>query len=150
MARKNSSPVGGQAVLEGVMMRGPGAEAVAVRDPGGAIQIESRRLPPKPAIAKIPVVRGVWSFVQSLVDGTKTLIRSGEVYGEDPEEEESAFEKKLREKFKINPVKFAAFIGAVLGVLLAVAIFVVVPTYAAKDYIPLLISSRSGITSKYL
>ena len=114
------------------MMRGPGAEAVAVRDPGGAIQIESRRLPPKPAIAKIPVVRGVWSFVQSLVDGTKTLIRSGEVYGEDPEEEESAFEKKLREKFKINPVKFAAFIGAVLGVLLAVAIFVVVPTYAAK------------------
>ena len=132
MARKNSSPVGGQAVLEGVMMRGPGAEAVAVRDPGGAIQIESRRLPPKPAIAKIPVVRGVWSFVQSLVDGTKTLIRSGEVYGEDPEEEESAFEKKLREKFKINPVKFAAFIGAVLGVLLAVAIFVVVPTYAAK------------------
>ena len=132
MARKNSSPGGGQAVLEGVMMRGPGAEAVAVRDPGGAIQIESRRLPPKPAIAKIPVVRGVWSFVQSLVDGTKTLIRSGEVYGEDPEEEESAFEKKLREKFKINPVKFAAFIGAVLGVLLAVAIFVVVPTYAAK------------------
>ena len=132
MARKNSSPVGGQAVLEGVMMRGPGAEAVAVRDPGGAIQIESRRLPPKPAIAKIPVVRGVWSFVQSLVDGTKTLIRSGEVYGEDPEEEESAFEKKLREKFKINPAKFAAFIGAVLGVLLAVAIFVVVPTYAAK------------------
>ena len=132
MARKNSSPVGGKAVLEGVMMRGPGAEAVAVRDPGGAIQIESRRLPPKPAIAKIPVVRGVWSFVQSLVDGTKTLIRSGEVYGEDPEEEESAFEKKLREKFKINPVKFAAFIGAVLGVLLAVAIFVVVPTYAAK------------------
>lgn len=132
MARKNSSPVGGQAVLEGVMMRGPGTEAVAVRDPGGAIQIESRRLPPKPAIAKIPVVRGVWSFVQSLVDGTKTLIRSGEVYGEDPEEEESAFEKKLREKFKINPVKFAAFIGAVLGVLLAVAIFVVVPTYAAK------------------
>lgn len=132
MARKNSSPVGGQAVLEGVMMRGPGAEAVAVRDPGGAIQIESRRLPPKLAIAKIPVVRGVWSFVQSLVDGTKTLIRSGEVYGEDPEEEESAFEKKLREKFKINPVKFAAFIGAVLGVLLAVAIFVVVPTYAAK------------------
>ena len=132
MARKNSSPVGGQAVLEGVMMRGPGAEAVAVRDPGGAIQIESRRLPPKPAIAKIPVVRGVWSVGQSLVDGTKTLIRSGEVYGEDPEEEESAFEKKLREKFKINPVKFAAFIGAVLGVLLAVAIFVVVPTYAAK------------------
>ena len=132
MARKNCSPVGGQAVLEGVMMRGPGSEAVAVRDPLGVIQIESRRLPPKPAIAKIPVIRGIWSFVASLIDGTKTLIRSGEVYGEDPEEEESAFEKKLREKLKINPVKLAAFIGAFLGVLLAIAVFVIVPTYATK------------------
>ena len=132
MARKNCSPVGGQAVLEGVMMRGPHAEAVAVRDPGGVVQIESRRLPEKPAIAKIPVIRGVWSFVVSLIDGSKTLIRSGEVYGEDPEAEESAFEKKLREKYKINPVKFAAVIGAVLGVLLAIAVFVIVPTYATK------------------
>lgn len=132
MARKNCSPVGGQAVLEGVMMRGPGSEAVAVRDPGGVIQIESRRLPPKPGIAKIPVIRGIWAFVSSLIDGTKTLIRSGEVYGDDPEAEESAFEKKLREKFKIDPVKAAAFIGAVLGILLAVAVFVIVPTYATE------------------
>ena len=83
MARKNCSDIGGQAVLEGVMMRGTGAEAVAVRDPRGVIQLESRRLESKkPLVKRIPVVRGVAAFVQSFVDGTKILIRSGEVYGE--------------------------------------------------------------------
>ena len=133
MARKNCSDIGGQAVLEGVMMRSPKAEAVAVRDPAGVIQLESRRLDKKqPVIKKIPVLRGVYSFVMSLIDGTRIIMRSGEVYGEDAEAEESAFEKKLREKFKIDPVKFAAAVGAVLGIILAVAIFVILPTYAAR------------------
>lgn len=133
MARKNCSDIGGQAVLEGVMMRGPGAEAVAVRDPRGVVQLESRRIEnKKPLIKSIPVVRGVAAFVQSLVDGTRILIRSGEVYGEDPEAEASAFEKKLEEKFKISPVKLAAFVGALLGIVLAVVAFVVVPTYVTR------------------
>lgn len=133
MARKNCSDIGGQAVLEGVMMRGTGAEAVAVRDPRGVIQLESRRLESKkPLVKRIPVVRGVAAFVQSFVDGTKILIRSGEVYGEDPEAEASAFEKKLEEKLKISPVKLAAFVGALLGIILAVVAFVVVPTYVTR------------------
>lgn len=120
-------------MLEGVMMRGPGAEAVAVRDPRGVVQLESRRIrDDKSALKKIPVLRGVVAFVQSFIDGTRILMRSGEVYGDDPEAEATPFEKKLEEKLKINPMKLAAAVGAVLGVLLAVVIFVVVPTYVTR------------------
>ena len=75
--------IGGQAVLEGVMMRGKTAYATAVRDPEGNIQIESRRLNLSKGMkraAKIPVVRGVVNFVASLVTGSKILMRSAEVY----------------------------------------------------------------------
>lgn len=147
MARKNCSEIGGQAVIEGVMMRGKTAEAVSVRDPYGKIQTESRRLPEKkPAVARIPVVRGVYSLVVSLVDGMRTLTRSGEVYGDDATEEaESKFEKFLAKHFKIDAVKLATVIGMTLGVLLAIALFVILPTYVKKGIFLLLDTSGIGV-----
>ena len=74
--------IGGQAVLEGVMMRGKTAYATAVRDPEGNIQVESRRLNVSRGmriVSKIPLVRGVVNFVSSLVTGSKILMRSAEV-----------------------------------------------------------------------
>ena len=77
--------IGGQAVLEGVMMRGKTAYATAVRDPEGNIQIERKRLhisKKMRVVSKIPLVRGVVNFVSSLVTGSKILMRSAEVYGD--------------------------------------------------------------------
>ncbi len=129
MSRKNSVEIGGQAVLEGVMMRGKSAEAIAVRDPYGNIQVESKRLEAKKSVAyKIPVLRGVLNFVSSLTDGTKIIMRSGEVFGDDAESEPTKAEKWLSEKLHIDALKLASGIGVVLGLVLAVALFIVIPT----------------------
>ena len=120
--------IGGQAVLEGVMMRGRTAYATAVRDPEGNIQVESRRLNASKGMkraAKIPVVRGVVNFVSSLVTGSKILMRSAAVYGD--EGEPSKFEKWCEEKLHINLMAAVSFLATLLGVLLAVGLFVVLP-----------------------
>ena len=97
--------VGGQAVMEGVMMRGKYAMASAVRDPEGKVQIESERLTPPEKRSKafrVPFVRGVVNFVQSLIVGNKVLLRSADVAMDEEEEKPSKAEKWLAEKHKIN------------------------------------------------
>ena len=129
--KKNCTYIGGQAVLEGVMMRGKTAYATAVRDPEGHIQVESRRLHSSAAmkrVAKIPIVRGVVNFVSSLVTGSKILMRSAEV-AEGDEEQPSKAEKWLAEKHKVNLNSVWNIAAIVLGVLLAVLIFVLLPQY---------------------
>lgn len=130
-----------------MMMRGKTAEAVSVRDPYGNIQTESRRLPEKkPAVARIPVVRGIYSLVMSLVDGNRILMRSAEVYGDEAEAEaESKFDKFLVKHFKIDAVKLATYVGAVLGILLAVALFIILPTYVKKGIFALLDTTGIGL-----
>lgn len=124
----NRTYIGGQAVLEGVMMRGKTAYATAVRDPEGNIQVESRRLnlsKGRRIVGKIPLVRGVVSFVSSLVTGSKILMRSAEVYGD--EAEPSKFEKWCDEKLHLNIMSAVSFIATLLGVVLAVGLFIVLP-----------------------
>lgn len=116
-------------MLEGVMMQGKTCMATAVRDPDGEIQIEAKRLKRGKKLStacKIPLVRGVISLVLSLVRGTKTLMRSAAVYG-DEEEEAGRLQKWLAEKFKLSLMDVVAGISALLGVVLAVAIFMVLP-----------------------
>ena len=98
---KKRVSIGGQAVLEGVYMRGADAEAIAVRDQDGVIRLETKRRTGarKKRFLKVPIIRGVAAFIDSLFGGTKTLMRSAEVYGEG---EPSKFEKWLAEKLKIN------------------------------------------------
>ena len=87
--KKCGTYIGGQAVLEGVMMMGKTCMATAVRDPNGEIQIEAKRLNKSEGVkkaSKIPFVRGVVNLFSSLVSGTKALMRSAKVYGEDDEE----------------------------------------------------------------
>lgn len=124
--------IGGQAVLEGVMMRGKTAYATAVRDPEGNIQVESRRLSTSKkmkVVSKIPIVRGVVNFVSSLVVGSKILMRSAEVYGD--EGEPSKFEKWCEKKLHLNVMSAVSFIATLLGVVLAVGLFVVLPILLA-------------------
>lgn len=129
--------IGGQAVLEGVMMRGKTAYATAVRDPEGNIQVESRRLNLSKGmriVSKIPLVRGVVSFVSSLVTGSKILMRSAEVYGD--EGEPSRFEKWCERKLHINVMAAVSFIATLLGIVLAVGLFIVLPLWLSNIIFP--------------
>jgi uncharacterized protein YqhQ len=80
--------VGGQAVLEGIMMKGENRTAVVVRTAGGRMHIKTERLPERNKAAEIPVIRGVYIFVSTLITGMKTLMYSAEVLEALFEEEE--------------------------------------------------------------
>ncbi len=127
--KKTCTYIGGQAVMEGIMMRGKYAMATAVRDPEGCVQVESERLKPpekRSKASKIPFVRGVVNFVSSLVDGNRVLMRSADVaFPED--DQPSKAEKWLQEKHKTSFSGLFSFIAMLLGVLLAVGLFIVVP-----------------------
>ena len=123
--------IGGQAVMEGVMMRGRLSMATAVRDPEGNIQIESERLTPpekRSKISRLPFVRGVVSFIRSLIDGNRVLMRSADVAMGDDEQPTKA-EKWLNEKHKIHLGSVLDVIAVVLGVVLAVGFFIVLPQF---------------------
>lgn len=127
MAKKDKVSIGGQAVLEGVMMKSKTSMATAVRDADGIIRIETKRLkPPEKCskFSKLPIVRGVYSFVQSLYFGTSILMRSADVYGEG---EPSRFEKWLSEKTKINIMTIVGTISLLLGLVLAIVLFMAIP-----------------------
>ena len=105
-AKKTS--IGGQALIEGIMMRGPKKSAMAVRDPKGEIVFEEwqNATNNRPAITKLPIIRGAFNFVDSMVTGYKALMRSAELSGlEEAEEEaerESAVKKAKKEAVKKN------------------------------------------------
>lgn len=113
------------------MMQGKTSYCTAVRDPDGVIQVEKKRLNPSPAAkraAKIPFVRGTVNLFSSLVRGTKALMRSAKVYGED-EEEPGRIQKWFAEKFEIDVMNVISFLSTLIGVILAVALFFLLPNY---------------------
>lgn len=138
---KNSSvSIGGQAVIEGVMMRGKTAMATAVRDSEGVIRLETKRVKPQAKrnlFFRLPIVRGVVAFINSFVGGTKTLLRSAEVFGEG---EPSKFEKWMANKLKIDVMSIVIFISLVLGLGLAIFLFMWLPQFvrvSIEDWIGL-------------
>ena len=111
------------------MMRGERSIATAVRLEEGGIAVESRytkSVKDKNILYRIPIIRGVLNFFGSMVVGIKTLMRSGEVFG-DEEGEPSKFEKWLAKTFKVDIYSVVMFISVLLGVALAVALFVFLP-----------------------
>lgn len=112
--------VGGQAVIEGVMMRGPEFIATAVREPSGNIIVQKERLTSitdRYPILKKPMIRGVVALAESLIYGMKALSFSAQAAGE--EEEETLSNKEIAVTMLFS-----------LG--LAIVLFVIIPTYAAK------------------
>ncbi len=113
------------------MMMGKTSMATAVRDPDGEIQIEAKRIKKGPHLSratKIPFVRGTVNLVLSLVRGTGTLMRSAAVYGEDGEEA-GRIQKWFAEKFKVNVMDIISIISVILGVVLAIGIFIFLPQF---------------------
>ena len=96
--------IGGQALIEGIMMRGPKYTAMAVRDPQGKLVLEKWRTSEKetPKWAKLPVIRGVYSFISSMVTGYKSLMRSAEISGLEEAEEELRREKAEKKAKKLE------------------------------------------------
>jgi len=93
--------IGGQALMEGIMMRGPKKTAMAVRNPEGEIVLEIKQNDSKtPLIAKIPVVRGVYNFAMSMIQGYKCLMRSAEISGLEEAEEEMRREAEAKKAAK--------------------------------------------------
>jgi len=126
--RKTS--IGGQAVMEGVMMRGPKSYAVAVRKPDGEIVVDANTLPDKKRnwFVKLPIVRGCVNFVQSLVLGTKTLMWSAE-FVDLEEEQPSKFDKWLEDKLGDKIKDIVIYFSVVLSLFLSVGLFILLPTW---------------------
>ena len=118
--------IGGQALIEGIMMRGPVLTAMAVRNPQGEIVLEKWETQGKklPKIAKLPIIRGVIGFITSMTVGYKALMRSAEIAM--PEENENATEAEKKKESAIMGV--AAAFGGVLGVVLSVVLFLYLPS----------------------
>lgn len=145
--------IGGQAVIEGVMMRGPKLTALSVRMPDQSISTEVWDTPNSNKwYKKTPFIRGVFNFVESMTDGYKSLMKAAEKAGLDEEAEEpSKFEQKLRQ---LLGDKFMPFLqGCILLFSLAMALFffAFLPTTLVgffKDYIshPLALSALEGLT----
>ena len=139
---KDASPtrVGGQAVLEGIMMRGEDRTAVVVRFPNDAMHIKTEMLPQRKAWSKVPFLRGIFIFAAALVQGTKTLMYSAEVLekyeGEDGEayEEDKLtlwLEKRFGKQGAWNAMLYAS---VVLAVLFTVGVFIIAPTWVVNIF----------------
>ena len=127
--------IGGQAVIQGVMMRGKSGMATVVRDDKGELHMEAKRITPPEKRGKwtrIPFIRGVVNFVLSLVDGMKALLRSSEVAVAEDEESPSKFSAWIEEKWKVSASDIVTFIATLLGVVLAVGLFAFLPNYLTK------------------
>ncbi len=145
--KERTTSIGGQAVLEGVMMRGASAMATAVRDEDGIIRLETRRVKPtkkRHLIFRLPIIRGVVNFICSLVDGSRVLMRSAEVYGES---EPTKFEKWMSERLKINLMSVITTISMLIGVVLAVFLFIYLPQFV-RTFLEGLIGKPFGIWAK--
>ena len=148
MAEKEQhiTSIGGQAVMEGVMMRGPYKTVVAVRKPDGEIEkkIDDNGTKTRNKFFKLPIVRGCVNFIDSLIIGMKALMFSAEfmdIEG-DEEEEESKFDKwledKLGDKIKDVVIYFAIFIS----IIFSIGVFMLLPAFLTK-----LVEAIPGIQS---
>ncbi len=136
--RKKSVGIGGQAVIEGVMMRGKRSMATAVRDENGNIVVESQYLKPaeeKNFLFRAPFLRGIFSFLGTMVSGVRTLMRSGEVF--DGESEPSKAEKWFAKTFKVDVFSVIMAISVLIGVALSVGLFFFLPQLITTGLIAL-------------
>ena len=127
--------VGGEALLEGVMMRCDEKIVMSVRRDDGSINIKKTTfvsLRKKHKFFNIPIIRGIVSFIESMKMSFSCLSDSAEMLGLDEEMEETRFERWLREKFGKGILDVAMWVGGVLGVLLAVGLFALLPSYLAN------------------
>ncbi|MBQ8149520.1 MAG: DUF1385 domain-containing protein [Clostridia bacterium] len=122
--------IGGQAVLEGVMMKAPAAIAITVRRPDGTMVVQRKEYTPAAKKHKWlgwPIIRGVVNMGSMLSMGMSTLEDSMKMLGEEYEEEPTKFEKWLAEKLGKNIDKVVMAVAIVLAVIMAAGLFIALP-----------------------
>ena len=127
---KFKTTIGGQALIEGIMMRGPEKDAVAVRSNGEIkLEVTPRKLRPKGSFATWPLIRGAVTFFDSQVVGVKALMRSADLSPEgDSQEEPSKFDRWLEEKLGSEGMqKTVVGVSVFLGLSLSILLFFMLP-----------------------
>lgn len=137
--------IGGQAVIEGVMMRGKKMYAMAVRTPDGTLAVEKKDIDDvfsKYKIFKYPIFRGIASFIQSLIIGTKIIMRSTQLAGLEEETEENAepskFEKALQKMFGDKLTDVLIYISVAVSLVFSIGLFFVLPVFIGSLLRPIL------------
>jgi len=131
MDKEKIGSLGGQAVIEGVMMRSKDVYALAVRGTDGNVTVERKELKKKKAnLMKIPVLRGVSAFVDSMILAIKIITRSAELAGLDDESSDPGkIEQFLSEKLGERLNDIIIFIGVVITIGLSVGLFMMLPVF---------------------
>lgn len=139
-----SSGIGGQAVMEGIMMRNKEDYAVAVRKSDGSIEVDVQKykgITSGKKILSLPFIRGIFNFIDSMILGIKTLTFSANLFEENEEEEPDKFEEWLLNKFGDRAEKIIMGFTVALSVVIAVALFMILPLFIAdvmERYIPVI------------
>ena len=129
--------IGGQAIMEGVMMQGPDRTAIAMRLPSGELYLRTKKKPKQPAAAKIPFLRGIVVFVRSLINGMGTLMESADIleeyapeeYSEEPGKLEAWINKKFGAKAAWNFLMTTALLFALV---ITLVFFIILPTWVVN------------------
>ena len=124
--------IGGQAVMEGVMMQGPHKTALAVRMPDNTVSTEEiavSRLRNRYSLLRLPILRGVAGFIDALSVGYKALSISAEKSGLEDDEQPSKFDQWMQRVFGDKLMNAIMTVSAILGVLIAVGLFFWLPTW---------------------
>ena len=133
-APKFRTSIGGQALIEGILMRGPGKQAIVVRSPEGLVEkVEELTLVrDKYPILGLPVIRGAVTFVDSMVKGVKALMFSADYFPDEDLGEPSKFDRWLEKKFGSEKMqKFITALAVVLSLGLTILLFFLLPTFLA-------------------
>ncbi|MBE6020080.1 MAG: peptide chain release factor N(5)-glutamine methyltransferase [Clostridiales bacterium] len=129
--------IGGQAIMEGVMMQGPDRTAIAMRLPSGELYLKTKKKGKEPKAAKIPFARGIVSFVHALVSGMGTLMESADIlekyapeeYSEEPGRLEKWINKKFGQKAAWNFLMTSALLFAFV---ISIVFFIILPTWVVN------------------
>lgn len=128
--KQHKTSIGGQALIEGIMMKGPKGTAMSVRMPDGSIDTELEESSGKKnPIMKIPVIRGVYAFADSMISGYKYLMKSADkaLTEEEKEEDMSKLDKWLNDHMGEKMMNIVTAVSSVLGVVLAMLVFLYLP-----------------------
>lgn len=141
MSNPKKTSIGGQALIEGIMMRGPKKTVMAVRKKDGGIEIvpkEVKSIKDKCKLFKLPILRGVVGFVESMMVGYKAMMDSAEISGyldeelTETEKEEKGTEQKKEKEEKNILMSVIMVVSTVLAVVLSIGLFIYLPSLVFK------------------
>lgn len=135
MIYKRFVPAGGQALIEGVMMKCGDAKAIALRKSDGTLVVTRHKnagLLQKGGFRKLPFIRGVYMLIDSMIEGGKDMTYAADVYAQSIEEEKGRFELWLERVLGDRADQIVTAFSLVLSVIIAVTLFILLPTFVAR------------------